>query len=335
MLDELLDPKDPTNEKSRVKTIEYLEVQVKGALRKMLDPKLALHHNLPGEQVDVLARADTIGLDATNDRLAESIFGCWDYVLRRNPGISMEAASALVQAMRNKPFAEGGGLDQLPEKEAFALFEMARLTLPEMRKTDHAHHADHDAYVTAKRKSNSQLELDALVKMYALALSFFKRWQQRGVASLEATKEELAGIESNQKKLDWLREQIEMRTIGLGFDEFKPAWSSSKDEAIGTFDDLFDLLKDILLEELDRKREDALPERAVVPQMRRKSFKELGTPTVQATELADKVISLPAAELLERAMAERQRMVEAGEVDDVAEEQPQVSRRTRRRSTPR
>ena len=46
--------------------------------------------------------------------------------------------------------------------------------------------------------------------------------------------------------------------------------------------------------------------------MRRKTFKELGTPTVQATELSDKVISLPAAELLERATAERARMVAAG-----------------------
>ena len=61
----------------------------------------------------------------------------------------------------------------------------------------------------------------------------------------------------------------------------------------------------------------------MVPQMRRKTFKELGTPTVQATELGDKVISLPAAELLERATAERARMVAAGEIDDVAEEQPQ------------
>jgi hypothetical protein len=221
--DELLNPKDASNEATRLKTIEYLQVQVKGGLRKMLDPKLALHHNLPGEQVDVLARADTIGLDATNDRLAESIFGCWDYILRRNPGISMEAASALVQAMRNKPFAEGGALDQLPEKEALALFEMARITLPEMRKVDRSHHDAHDAYVTAKRKSNSQLELDALVKMYALALSFFKRWKQRGVESPDAATKELAGITSNQKKLDWLREQIEMRTIGLGFVEFKPA----------------------------------------------------------------------------------------------------------------
>eukprot|EP00966_Prymnesium_polylepis_P006991 161203-Prymnesium_polylepis.1 len=70
-----------------------------------------------------------------------------------------------------------------------------------------------------------------------------------------------------------------MRVIGLGFEEFKPAWSSGKDENIGSYDDLLELLRDILIEERERAGEDALPAAAVVPQMKRKTFKELGTPT--------------------------------------------------------
>mgnify|MGYP007078093354 CR=1 FL=1 len=132
--DELLNPTDPTNARTRLKTIEYLEVQCKGGLEKMTDPKLALKQHL--EVPDVLARADTIGLDATNDRLAESLFGCWDYVLRRNPGISLEAASALVHAMRSKTYGEGGRLEQLPEKEVRALIEMSLITVGEMRAID-------------------------------------------------------------------------------------------------------------------------------------------------------------------------------------------------------
>ena len=57
--------------------------------------------------------------------------------------------------------------------------------------------------------------------------------------------------------------------------------------------------------------------------MRRKTFKELGTPTVQATELADKVLALPAAELLQRAQAKRQALCDAGELDEVGDEQPE------------
>ena len=267
--------------------------------------------------MDVLARADTIGLDATNDRLAESIFGTWDYVLRRNPGISLEAASALVQAIRGKYFDEGGALEQLPLKEMIALFEYARATVRAWRAVDLEDHGELDAYHAAKRKSASQLELDALVKMYALALSFFDRWRKRGVADVEAMEVALRGIETNQKKLDWLREQIEMRVIGLGFDEYKAAWSSSKDENIGSIDDLKVQLRDILMEERQRRDEGELPEAAVVPQMRRKTFKELGTPTVQAAALADKVLELPELELLERAHKERERLVKAGEIDEV------------------
>eukprot|EP00966_Prymnesium_polylepis_P264704 6114745-Prymnesium_polylepis.1 len=70
-----------------------------------------------------------------------------------------------------------------------------------------------------------------------------------------------------------------MRVIGLGFDEFKPAWSSSTDEYIGTVNAPTEQLRDILREEEQRRREGSLPEAAVVPHMRRKTFKELGTPT--------------------------------------------------------
>ncbi|KAL3909648.1 MAG: hypothetical protein SGPRY_009350 [Prymnesium sp.] len=120
-----------------------------------------------------------------------------------------------------------------------------------------------------------------------------------------------------------MAQQIEMCVIGLGFDEFnKPSWSSSKNEDIGTNDDLFGLLHDILMEEDGRRRASELPASAVIiPQMRRKTFKELGTPTVQATAFSTKVLSVPEAELLRRAKEERHQLVEAGELDEVGDNQ--------------
>ena len=326
---ELLNPADPSNAASKLKTIEYLEVQAAGGLRKMRDPKLALSKWLTSQDgthaigKSQLARADTIGLDATNDRLAESCFGNWDYVLRRCPGITMEAASALAHATRAKSFIEGGAFHLLPSHEQDALIEFARSSVREERKVDRAHHAEFDRYQAAKRASNSQLELDALVKMYALALSFYDRWKQRGVASAEAARVAVAAIGTTQLQLDYLREQIEMRVIGLGFDEYKAAWSSSKDEQIGTVESLTEHLRDILMEEDERRRERKLPAAAVVPQMRRKTFKELGTPTLQADALAGKVKTLPAAELLERAQRERARLETMGELDTVGDLQPE------------
>ena len=125
--DELLNPTDPSNAASRLKTIEYLQVQATGGLKKMRDTKISLAKWLTSQDGDhaigksQLARADTIGLDATNDRLAESCFGNWDYVLRRCPGITMEAASAIAQAIRAKSFAEGGAFHLLPQLEQDAL----------------------------------------------------------------------------------------------------------------------------------------------------------------------------------------------------------------------
>ena len=68
-----------------------------------------------------------------------------------------------------------------------------------------------------------------------------------------------------------------------------------------------------------------MPTSAVVPQMRRKTFKELGTPTLQATELADKVLEVPAYNLLEQAREMRQRLIDSGEIDEVGDNQPEYA----------
>lgn len=90
--DELLQPKDPTNIRSRDKTIEYLEVQCVAALRKMHDKKLALADKLTSQDGvnsignQAQGHADTQGCHASNDALAESVFGTFDMILRRFPG---------------------------------------------------------------------------------------------------------------------------------------------------------------------------------------------------------------------------------------------------------
>ncbi|KAL1528286.1 hypothetical protein AB1Y20_009643 [Prymnesium parvum] len=111
----------------------------------------------------------------------------------------MEAASAVAQAIRSKVLSLGdfvqrrkastkqeqkpfmGYVYHLPEKEQEALVECARLTVKELRDVDRVEHAALDEYHKERRKVNERDELDALFTQYALALSFFKRWQERGV----------------------------------------------------------------------------------------------------------------------------------------------------------
>jgi hypothetical protein len=109
--------------------------------------------------------------------------------------------------------------------------------------------------------------------------------------------------------------------LALGFTEFKTLWSSSTDETVGSLEALTQLLTDILWDERARQIDGDLPEVAVVPIMKRKSFKQLGTPTAQATELAHKIKDLSDEELLKLAEEERQRQEEEGELDAIGDVQ--------------
>ena len=145
-LGELLNPTDPTNIASRAKTVEYIEVQAAGGLRKLRDTKLALAKHVTAlggayaYEAMEQAHVDTIGLDATNDRLAESVFGRVDMIMRRYPGITVEAASALAQALSTKSFESDGAFWQLSREMQEVLLEEARLSVRSERAVDRAHH---------------------------------------------------------------------------------------------------------------------------------------------------------------------------------------------------
>lgn len=214
---ELLSPTDSTNAATRAKTIEYLEVQCVAGLRKMHDSKLAIRDKLSSMDgansvgASMEAHEDTRGCHATNDALAESVFGTYDMLLRRCPGISMEAASGVSQAVRSMMLSMGdqvahrrasrrvekadtvGWFYSLPEKEQESLVELARVTVKDMRNIDRSDHRALDEYHKARRKTNEEEELDALFTRYALALSFFERWCKRSVRAPGEIAKALAG----------------------------------------------------------------------------------------------------------------------------------------------
>ena len=150
--------------------------------------------------------ADTQVYHATNDHMAESVFGAYKYERHRLPGISQRRASGLAQARVMKSLSnedsvqhrasrkpqDGGSSDEqhrvttsafgyfhrLPRCEAEALVEFARLVRDSERKVDQADDVSTlDAFRVALRKSNSELELESLIKQFALGLSFFDRFK--------------------------------------------------------------------------------------------------------------------------------------------------------------
>ena len=270
-LEEARNPKSKTVAETELLTIQYLEVQAAAALRKMHDKKLAIADKLASQDGvnsylhSQQAHKDVSGLDGTNDRLAESVFGHYTSVRRLCPGVKMEAASAMAQAMRSKNLKpDGYAFTAVSESELHAVVEAARCSLDELITLDKSDHKELNEYHALRRKTNSQLELEALVQRYALALSFFEQWESSGV-SYENMETELAeqvgrdAKETTQLQLNWLRLQIEMRVIGLGFVEFATPWSSSRDELIGTVEDLSTLLRNILTEENAMRIDGDLP----------------------------------------------------------------------------
>lgn len=138
-----------------------------------------------------------------------------------------------------------------------------------------------------------------------------------------------------QEKLNWLREQIEMRIVGLSWTEWKTPWSSSADESVGTIDQLRAHLEQVLEAEkaLVQRGElpckstalssaEALAAECPTPQMRRKTLKTLGTPTVQAAALSSDVTELSADDVLAAALRKRVELEATGEIDMVSDRQP-------------
>ena len=74
-----------------------------------------------------------------------------------------------------------------------------------------------------------------------------------------------------------------MRTRGLQWIEFRTKWGSKLDDEVGTVPELTNHLKEILAVERERTKKGELPTAAPAPIMKRKSFKELGTPTAQVS----------------------------------------------------
>lgn len=126
-----------------------------------------------------------------------------------------------------------------------------------------------------------------------------------------------------------------MRTIGLSWSGWKTPWSSSTDEHVGTEDELVGHLKALLEEEKSLEARGSLPSKenalqsahdlsaeCPAPQLKRKTFKVLGTPTVQVKELSTDKTDLSPDQVLAAAQKRRTELEERGEIDWVCDRQP-------------
>ena len=176
----------------------------------------------------------------------------------------------------------------------------------------------------ARREERVITMLNQHVEAYAEAKELFTEWQGPGratsvVAVQQALHETVNGKKrpkSEAAQLEYLRRQISMRVLGLGWTQYATRWSSNKDARIGTVAHLTELLEELIREEISRQRftpgtEKGLPDEAAPPQHGVRNVGQLGTLDADAIDISARAL-FSAEELQVKVEKEMRRRVEAG-----------------------
>ena len=333
VLAEARSPEGKGNKQATEMTVALAEKMATAALTAMHDTKRAIADkltsqdgaNAPAKQQKM--HKATIGAHVANDRV-ESIFGSYDYVGHIFRGTSVENLSGLAQQMRNHDFERLTGFFHrgLSEQLQESLVSFAMHEAPRARKAGHADLVVHDMAKLARREDRVILLLNAAVADYAYAKELFNGWLGttdaktgklvREAAQSKAEVDRFLKDKPESEKLLYLRRQIEMRVIGLGWSEFATRWSSGKDANVGSSSHLRAHLFEILVHEMTARRLNELPTEAALPQQVVRELGQLGSLDEDAAEVEKKAM-FSTEELAAKAQEEVQRRIAAGISDSV------------------
>uniref|UniRef100_A0A6S9ZF86 Uncharacterized protein n=1 Tax=Chrysotila carterae TaxID=13221 RepID=A0A6S9ZF86_CHRCT len=314
------------------------------AILKMRDPKIAIADKLSSldganaYNLNAEEHAATLGAHNVNDAV-EGNFGRFDHVLHRFRGVSTESASGVAQQLKMHDFDEGdmathrkgnhgvserravGYFYTLPRAEQEAAVRAGMQMRAGARIEARRDLAEQQAYFRLKREQASQKQLAKLVAEYTKAMAAFDKYSAPGRAAptLAAVHARLKKLSSAASQHAYLREQIEMRVLGLGLAEHAISWSLAG--AQRSNEELFTVLHNMLKAEAQLRTDGALPTEAVPPRMRPKNFKKLGSPTADAEELMT-VDQIDASQLRSAADAARTANDEELVTDAVQDRQP-------------
>lgn len=142
---------------------------------------------------------------------------------------------------------------------------MSRLNADEARRAGREALQEQDDERLARREERMVVLLNKAVDDYAYAKELFVQWtHQRATTATEI--QSAIRDRPEVRQLEYLRLQIEMRVLGLGWTEFATHWSSNSDTNIGTVAHLRDLLiEKILPHERQMEQNTELPKAAEPP----------------------------------------------------------------------
>ena len=354
VLSEARSPAEGGNAQATETVVKLAEEMATAALKAMRDPRRAICSLLTSQDSeravgkDDAKHKDTAGAHVTNCRV-ESNFGCIDIVMRMFRYATVENISGMAQQMRNKDFERPKKVDTgrgrkrketpEPERDGFfysglnsrlqdSLVEYSRRATAPARVAGRSALKAHDDEKLARREERLETLLNKAVEHYAYALELFNAWQAQRATSkaqvAKALKDANGRPKPEAQQLEYLRLQIEMRTLGLGWTQYSTRWSSKADENIGTVAHLTALLEETILEEKARARftgERGLPTEPAPPHHQARDIGQLGTADADAISIAHSSV-FDTEQLRAKAQQERQRRIESGIADAVERMQP-------------
>lgn len=182
----------------------------------------------------------------------------------------------------------------------------------------------------ARREERVITMLNAAIEKYAYSKELYQAWwqAQRERKPLDGQAVKQALLDANGKpkpeaqQLEYLRYQIEMRVIALGWTQYATRWSTQPDCRIGTVAHLQELLvAEILVHEQEQARRKLLPTEAAPPHTGAIDLGQLGTRDENSLQISRRAL-FSKEELSRKADAEMQRRIEAGVQDNVEILQP-------------
>ena len=359
ILGEARAPSGAGNAQATPRVVALAQEMANAALVAMRDPRRAICDLLTSQDGKFCVGKDpkrnqaTAGAHVTNDRV-ESNFGCVDTLMQMFRYATVESISGMAQQMRQHDFdtapaivsdrrkrkhekaAHVGGFfytGLTPELQE-SLVAYARCSAGAAREAGHEALRAHEAEKLERREERVITLLNRHIEQYAYAMELYEAWAEPGGQRARSAKEvqaALLDVNGRQKpevqQLEYLRYQIEMRVLGLGWTQYATRWSSSKDSRVGTVAHLQQLLEEILSEERGRERFErgtakGLPSEAAPPQGEWRDTKQLGTLDADAQAVRSRV-RFSADELKQKAKGEMQRREEAGISDAVERKQPE------------
>lgn len=304
LIDELFSPKDDDNKESTAILEKVAKLAIEAMLRELEDKKKATYKYLSVsgspfsyDHCPQAVKDAMLGMMAVND-LAESSFAGVTAQVQCYGRIGLHAAAAVSDMSRNnfltrpttkKTISKGerGLFHGLPEELKITAVMAAMEDAPATRQSNIASIDAQRAMKRKKEELKKQTELENASDDYIEALIYHSMWDSE--ACMKTPNDVTSGLKNlkyKKDKIQALKDNIQIRYRGFGWDEWKTHWShASKSLSVS---ELTKVLKDLMKEEKKKKR--PIPEKPKVPIPQRKEMAILGTESKQRGKLDSNTI---------------------------------------------